>query len=209
MRRGLVLLATVIACVSALAAPAAAHGGGALFEVLEAAEVSPGTVSLRVAVRYESDGDDAVGALVDVVPTSPTGRPGPAVRLVREEGGGTYAALLELGEPGQWDLALTSSFPPGSTTVAVQVLDPAVAGGRTAVVPAGEDEAAATTEGRSAPDGGAADDGVVDEPEAGGAEGGSDATNLIVAAVSGILGGGLGLWVSRRRAARRRAAPPG
>ena len=187
--------AAVLAPVTA--GPAAAHGGGADFEVLEAEEVAPGTVSLQVAVTFEADGDEATGAIVDVVPTSPDGEASPAVRLERD-GTGAHAASLDLPEPGEWTLAVTSSFPPGSTEVPVEVAGSAPA-----------DDAADPAEAEEAPasePGGSSDTDVLDEPEAGGAEGGSDTTNLVVAAVSGLVGGALGLWVSRRRSARKRAA---
>lgn len=204
--RGLVLVAAVVVVSPVLAAPAGAHGGGAVLEVVEAAEVAPGTVSLRLAVTFENDGGDATGAIVDVIPTSLDGGETAAVRLVREPGAATFAADLELDEPGRWTLAVTSSFPLGSTEVPVEVrgAERGAEDRGAAVFPAGAAETAAGEPGT--PEGGPPEGGVIDEPEAGGAEGGSDATNLIVAAVSGILGGGLGLWVSRRRSARRRAA---
>ena len=196
------LLALALGCGAAVgavagAAPAAAHGGGAAFEVVDAGEEAPGTVTLRLAVLFEADGHEATGAFVDVFPTGPTGGEAPTVRLARETGAGTYAATFELDEPGSWTLAVTSSFPPGSTEIPVQVAG--AAEGSPAVGGAGEEPVTTTGEG-------GADGGVVEDPEVGGAEGGSDTSNLIVAAFSGIIGGGLGLWVSRRRAARRRAA---
>jgi len=210
--RSLVSVAAVMVATTVLAAPAGAHGGGAVLEVLEAAEVAPGTVSLRLGVTFETDGGDATGAIVDVIPTSPGGGEKAAVRLAREPGAATFAATFELDEPGEWTLAVTSSFPPGSTEVPLEVQGTEGGAGdrEAAVLPAGTTETAAgepgTREGGT-PEGGAPEGGVIDAPEAGGAEGGSDATNLTVAAVSGILGGGLGLWVSRRRSARKRAAP--
>lgn len=185
------------------AAPAAAHGGDAAFEVLEAAEVAPGTVSLQVAVTYANDGDPAEGALVDVVPSGPGAAPG--VRLEREAAG-TYAASLELDETGTWVLSLTSAFPPGQAEVSVEVggapkpeqgdeVEPSASIAPAAATQASTTEATTTTEAPLR----------LDEPEAGGAEGGTDTTNLVVAAASGIIGGGLGLWFSRRRSARKRA----
>ena len=192
--RALLLAAAAVAS-PVVAAPAAAHGGGAALEVLEAEQVAPGTVSLQVAITYESDGDAATGAIVDVVPTGPGGEVAPAVRLERDATG-AYAATLDLSEPGRWTLAVTSSFPPGSTEVPVEVGETAAAEDEPGAVPV-EGAAASEPPGTSE---------VLDEPEAGGAEGGSDATNLVVAAVSGLVGGALGLWVSRRRSARRRAS---
>ena len=61
LRRAVVALAAAVA-VTGLAVPGAlAHGGGALFEVLEAAEVAPGEVEVRVAIAHESDQHPAEG----------------------------------------------------------------------------------------------------------------------------------------------------
>lgn len=195
--RALLVVTAAILLPTAAASPAVAHGGAAAFEVLEAEEVAPGTVALQVAVTFEADGDEATGAIVEVVPTSPDGEASPPVRL-EQDGTGAYAATLDLPEPGGWTLALTSSFPPGSAEVPVEVGDPAPADDEAGQAPAVEAAA-------SEPDASGGDE-VLDEPEVGGAEGGSDATNLVVAAISGVIGGALGLWVSRRRSARRRAA---
>lgn len=181
------------------AGPAGAHGGSAAVEVLEAEEVAPGEVELRVAVTYESDGEPADGAIVEVVATGPSGGAGPSARLAREADGDAYAARLPLPEEGVWALAITSSFPPGATEVEVEV---GTAPGEPEVE--GRDAAVRTAAEPEVDDGSGV--GGLDEPEAGGAEGGSDTTNLVVAGLSGVVGGGLGLWVSRRRSARKRAA---
>lgn len=148
------------------ATPAAAHGGGAAFEVLEATEVAPGTVALRLAVRFEADGHEATGAIVDVVPTNPAGGEAATVRLAREMAAGTYAATFELDEPGSWTLEVTSSFPPGSTEIPVRV---GGAGRDPAVAPAGEEQPAVTGEPPGAPEDGARPDGA---PADGGSGGG-------------------------------------
>lgn len=180
-----------------MAAPAGAHGGSAVLEVLEAAEVAPGEVGLRVAVTYESDGEVADGAIVEVTATGPSGGAEPSTRLEREAAGDAYAARLELPEDGVWLLAITSSFPPGGTEVEVAV-------GSTGDEPEGEGTEASAADGPA--EGDEPDGAGLDEPEAGGAEGGSDTTNLVVAGLSGVVGGGLGLWASRRRSARKQAA---
>lgn len=177
-----------------VAAPAGAHGGSAAFEVLEAEEVTPGEVELRVAVTYESDGEVAEGAIVEVAATGPSGDAEPSVRLERQADGDAYAARLTLPDEGAWALAVSSSFPPGETEVEVEV-------GMTGDEPEAEGRGATQESTEDEPDGVG-----LEEPEAGGAEGGSDATNLVVAGLSGVVGGGLGLWASRRRSARRRAA---
>ena len=108
------LLAAAAVAGAVVAPPAPAPGGGGAPAGVEAEQVAPGTVSLQVAITYESDGDAATGAIVDVVPTGPGGEVAPAVRLERDATG-AYAATLDLSEPGRWTLAVTSSFPPGST----------------------------------------------------------------------------------------------
>lgn len=173
----------------ALAAPAAAHGGGAVFEVLEASEVAPGRIALRVLVTHEADGDPAAGAIVEVAATGPGDAAVAPVQAVRQEEEGVYATSVDVAEPGAWTLVVTSSFPPGTTVVPVEVRG-AAGGTTTTTAPA-----AAPTTGP-----------VLAAPEVGGVEGGSDTANLVSAAVFGVIGGALGLWVSRRRSARRAAA---
>ena len=195
-------LALAWAAVVALAPTAAdAHGGAAELEVLAADEVAPGEVELRLAVRHEADGHPADGAIVDVVASGP-GAALPAVRLDRTAETGVYAAALRLPGPGTWTLAVTSSFPPGVLDVTVDV----GAGGE-AAAGAGTPPPATSVTASTGTTSTTADALLpeLEEPEAGGAEGGSDTTNLVVAAVSGVLGGALGLWASRRRSARRRA----
>lgn len=184
----LVALVAAIAAAGALAGPAAAHGGGAVFEVLEAAETAPGEVTLQVQVTYEADGEPAEGAIVEVAASGPGGATAGPEPADRQDEPGVYAATLDLAEPGEWVLAVTSSFPPGTTEVPVEVSGEGPVPERS------------SAEGPPKP--------VLDEPEVGGAEGGSDATNIVTAAVFGLLGGALGLWVSKRWAARRRAARP-
>lgn len=70
-----VAVAAVAVGVAAGAPVAAAHGGGAVFAVEEAAESAPGEVSVRVVVSSDSDGHASDGA----VATSPTtAAPAPA-----------------------------------------------------------------------------------------------------------------------------------
>lgn len=154
-------IAVVSATVVLLAGggPAAAHGGGADIEVVEAVGGADASVSVRLAITYDDDGEPAEGAIVDVVPVGPDGSSLPAVRLERQAEPGSYAATFDVAEPGRWTLEVTSAFPPGSVEVPVVV-------------------------------------GVDDT-------GSSTATNLVVAAVFGTVGGVLGLWVSQRRRMRR------
>ncbi len=178
LRLLLVVLAVVVA-VGGPVGPAGAHGGGAVFEVLEVTETTPGGVVLRIRITHEADGDPAEGAIVEVAATGPDGEVVPAAPAERQGEPGAYAVTLDLDSSGPWTLQVSSSFPPGTTEIPIEVpvTDPSTPTSLTA---------------------------ALDEPEAGGAEGGSDTTNLLVAAVFGIVGGALGLWVSKRRSARRR-----
>jgi len=188
--RVLLVALAVATAVGGPAAPAGAHGGAAVFEVLEVAEATSGRVVLRVRVTHEADGEPAEGAIVEVAATGPDGEVVPAEPAERQDQPGAYAVTLDLAAPGAWTLQVSSSFPPGTTEIPVEI--PLVDGGAAD---------ASTVVGPSPPTSLTA---VLDEPEAGGAEGGSDTTNLLVAAVFGIVGGALGLWVSKRRSARRR-----
>jgi hypothetical protein len=190
----LVVGGAVLLGVGAAAGPAAAHGGAAVMELLSDVEVGAGVTEVRVAVTHEADGHPAEGAILDAVGAGPGGAATPAVRLERTGDVGVYAAPLELATPGRWELTLTSSFPPGTLVVPVAVAE---AGPATTAGPAVASTAPPSSTTTEPPVAG------LEEPEAGGAEGGSDRTNLVIAAVSGILGGGLGLWASRRRARRR------
>lgn len=189
-RRRSPLAAAALVAVVAWPHAVSAHGGGAVFDEVVVDQSSPGQVVLSVDITYEDDGEAAEAAIVDVVARRPAGQEADGVRLERAGDPGSYRGDLDLDGPGTWTLEISSSFPPGETEVPVEV-GGEVADGRAEVV---AEAATTTTE---------ADGGLVDR-ETGGAEGGFDPTNLI-AAVSGVVGGGLGLWVSKRRRARTQA----
>jgi hypothetical protein len=194
-----VVLVAVSAAVLGTGAPAHAHGGPGVLELRSEDSVLEGPSELEVAVTYENDGEPAEGALVDATARGPAGSVTPAVRFAQTGDAGVYRASIDLPAPGPWTVTVTSSFPPGSLVVPVTVR-PAPPDA-TAGLAATSATTGTTTSGPTVPS--------LDEPEVGGAEGGTDRTNLVVAAVSGILGGALGLWASRRRSARRRARDGG
>ena len=196
------LLVAVSAVVLSAGAPASAHGGPAVVELRSEDSVPEGPSELEVVVTYENDGEPAEGALVDATARGPAGSVTPAVRLDQTAEPGVYRAAIDLPTPGPWTVTVTSAFPPGSLTVPVTARP--TPSGATVVTSAGSPATSTTTTTTSGPTAS-----VLDEPEVGGAEGGTDRTNLVVAAVSGILGGALGLWASRRRTARRRARDGG
>lgn len=189
-RRALPGLVLLLAVWLGATGAAVAHGGGATFEVLEAVESPPGQVSLRVGVAHEADGHPAEGAIVEVVPVAPDGSVSPSSTVERQGEPGTHAARLDLQDPGTWTLVVTSSFPPGMLEVPVTVgATDGPADGDGAMVAAAD------------PDQADPDEADPDEDESG-----RTTSNLVIAAVSGVVGGSLGLWASKRRSARKRAA---
>ena len=203
------LVVVVTAALLAVAPPAHAHGGPGLVELRSEGSVPEGPTELAVSITYENDGEPAEGAIVDATASGPEGVVTPPVRLGSTADPGIYRAGLELPAPGEWTVTVTSAFPPGSLAVPLTVRpatsDPAVASttGTSTTTPSTTTASTttSTSSGPTVP--------TLEEPEVGGAEGGTDRTNLVVAAVSGILGGVLGLWASRRRSARRRARDGG
>jgi len=188
------LACAALVLVLGTAGPVHAHGGPATFDVLSDLVVAAGRLELRVAVAHEADDHPAEGAIVDAVAVGPDGAASPAIPLAHTADVGVYAGTVALPVPGAWTLTVTSAFPPGTLdlTVDVAAAPDTPSPPTTAVVGAA---ATPTTAGPPVVD--------LDEPEVGGAEGGTDRTNLVIAVVSGVVGGCLGLWASRRRAARR------
>lgn len=104
------------------AGDADAHSGSATFETLEARAGSDLVIHLRIAVRYSNDHEPAERAFLSAEATSPDGRKVAAVQLTRGDGG-VYAGALHVDEPGEWTVEITSSFPPGRTSLTVDVGD--------------------------------------------------------------------------------------
>ena len=198
------LVVVVTAALLAVAQPVHAHGGPGVVELRSEGSVPAGPTELAVSITYENDGEPAEGAIVDATARGPEGVVTPPVRLRSTADPGIYRAGLELPAPGEWTVTVTSAFPPGSLVVPLTLRpatsEPAAASTASASATSAS-TTTSTTSGPTAP--------TLEEPEVGGAEGGTDRTNLVVAAVSGILGGALGLWASRRRSARRRARDGG
>lgn len=96
---------------------AGAHGGAAVFDV--ETDVSGMDVALDVGITYETDGEPADGAIVQATGTGPGGE---RIELPLErDGDGRYVASTTVPEDGSWRFTIESSFPPGSTTVEVDV----------------------------------------------------------------------------------------
>ncbi len=179
-RRGVIGLVVVVVAWLGATGSAAAHGGGATFDVQEVVGSVPGQVSLRVGIAHEADGHPAEGAIVEVVAVAPDGSRSATSTAERQVELGTYATILQVPRPGDWEVVVTSSFPPGTISVPVTV---------------------AASDGQDDGGGALVSTAVPDEDD-----GGSVTTNLVIAAVSGVVGGSLGLWASKRRSARKRVA---
>jgi hypothetical protein len=102
------------------ATSASAHTGEATFEVQRATATNDRSVELRVAVIYRLDGDPAEGAFLQAVPIAPDGRKLPPVAFEREPGG-VYSMRTTVDSEGLWAFEVTSRFPPGSTTIDIEV----------------------------------------------------------------------------------------
>lgn len=99
-----------------------AHSGTAAFETLKAEGGSDLVLDVRLRVRYSEDQEPADRAFVKVTLRSPDGRTLPTVDLDRENGG-IYSGTITVDRPGMWTVEVSSAFPPGSTTLRVDVGD--------------------------------------------------------------------------------------
>jgi len=121
-RVGLVAVG-VIACMGMSPMTVArAHSGNAVFETLQAEGGSDLVIHVRLRVRYSEDRELAERAFLKATPTSPDGRTLPEVDLERETSG-VYRGAITVDQPGTWTLAIASAFPPGNTTLTVDVGD--------------------------------------------------------------------------------------
>lgn len=114
------VIAVVVGCVLMRPMSASAHSGNAVFETLTATGGSDLVIDLRVRVRYSADQEPAERAFLKATPHSPEGRTLAAVDLERAAQG-IYEGRITVDAPGRWSLVVASAFPPGTTTVAVDV----------------------------------------------------------------------------------------
>lgn len=119
-RRVAVLAVGLLAFLVMSPGTAAAHSGNALFETLQVKGGSDLVIHLRPRVRFDGDRELAERAFVKVTPRAPDGRTLPTVDLERGAGG-VYGGAITVDRPGTWTLAVSSAFPPGSTTLRVDV----------------------------------------------------------------------------------------
>ena len=117
-------------------ATADAHSGVAVFQTLEAEGGSDLIIDLRVRVRYSEDNELAERAFLSATPTSPRGRKLPEIDLEREAKG-VYGGAIQVDDRGKWTIAISSAFPPGSTSISVDVGNDDDVGQRFAVLGGG------------------------------------------------------------------------
>ena len=116
------LLLTLVG-LSALAAPASAHGGGGKLEVVSTEPQADGTsVKVTVQLNFSADGHPAEDATVTVVGELDGGGPAPEftpVTLTAAGAEGQYAGVVPIPGPGTWNLRVTSVEPPATATTQV------------------------------------------------------------------------------------------
>ncbi|MBK5224152.1 MAG: hypothetical protein JJE52_15015 [Acidimicrobiia bacterium] len=124
---GLRLLAAVALVVAVLLAidarPAGAHGGEGAIEVGEPTPAGDLTVTLPIRITYVADGHAAeeVGPLV-VEGTGPGGATfGQSEPFVAGDAPGVFEASLVFPSEGSWELTITSTEPPASAPLIVDV----------------------------------------------------------------------------------------
>lgn len=109
--------------VSALAAPAWAHGGPGKLVVVSTEPQADGTsVKVTVQLNFAEDGDPAADATVTVVGELQGGGSSPAftpVTLTAAGPEGQYAGVVPIPGPGTWNLRVTSVEPPATATTQV------------------------------------------------------------------------------------------
>lgn len=120
--RRLALLSLLTLAVMGEAPAAHAHSGSAVFETLQAEGGSDLVIDLRLRVRYSEDNELAERAILSATATSPDGRALGKVDLEREDGG-IYRAAIRVDQRGTWTIDIASAFPPGSSSLSVDVGD--------------------------------------------------------------------------------------
>lgn len=112
----------------ALAAPAAAHGGGGVVEVGEPSPTGDLTVLLPMRVTYESDGHPAEADEIEGLVVRGE-RDGQVVdwsdAVVPGEAPGVYEATLTFPSAGEWQVTVEVAEPAVTSSLVVVVDDPA------------------------------------------------------------------------------------
>jgi hypothetical protein len=99
-----------------------AHGGSAVFKVIEASSRDGRVVEIDVAVTYSADRERAEAAILEAVGHGPPGHTTAPIELTRLSGG-IYRLRTTVDTSGVWRFDIDSRFPPGSTVITVKVTD--------------------------------------------------------------------------------------
>lgn len=114
---GLTLLGT--------AGPAAAHGEEVVLEVVEATPSDEGSsVTYRVALTYENDGDGINGATVTATAFLAGGDAAAPQVLTGTGADGLYEGTIAFSAPGRWRVQFDAADPEAQTTASYRVPAP-------------------------------------------------------------------------------------
>ena len=117
---GLTLLGT--------AGPAAAHGDEVVLEVVEATPSDEGSsVTYRVALTYENDGDGINGATVTATAFLAGGDAAAPQVLTGTGADGLYEGTVAFSAPGRWRVQFDAADPEAQTSASYRVAAPAPA----------------------------------------------------------------------------------
>ena len=117
---GLTLLGT--------AGPAAAHGDEVVLEVVEATPSDEGSsVTYRVALTYENDGDGINGATVTATAFLAGGDPAAPQALTGTGTDGLYEGTIAFSAPGRWRVQFDAADPEAQTSASYRVASPRAA----------------------------------------------------------------------------------
>lgn len=97
--------------------PVDAHTGYGVVNV-EARHPRPGNaIHYVVRVTWSADGHPATGAALTAAPVSPSGVPGPTVRLTPLDGDGRYGGTIRFNQPGTWTITVSAGRPQTSAVI--------------------------------------------------------------------------------------------
>lgn len=103
---------------------AGAHGDEGEMTLTRFEQVGPVTVEVEVGIVYSGDGHLAEGAAVSATLAGPDGATVGPVELTRTgENSSLYAASIDVTAPGDWEVAVTSTEPTGTTSGTVTVVE--------------------------------------------------------------------------------------
>jgi hypothetical protein len=107
------------------AGPAAAHGDEVTLEVVEATASDEGSsVTYRVALTYENDGDGINGATVTATAFPANGEPSAPQTLTGTGADGLYEGTVAFPAPGRWRVQFDVADPAAQASVTYRVAAP-------------------------------------------------------------------------------------